>query len=195
MESSTAIASSLASPSPSPKPWEGEPDWLRFRHLGLRCYIIRHRRGGHLCGYVEVPRSLLRKGVKMTSMFKLVRSMKGIRRYDLLTGAEMPPEDTFRYVNDHKWERKKKFKAINPEREFSVHGGVTWFGTGIRGKYGRIPGVLVGFDCAHGGDLTPSLEQFDTQYGMGGTYRTFEYVRNQCELLAAQIAVLKEQDK
>lgn len=36
-------------------PWQREPDFVRFRHLGLPCLITRQDHSGHLCGYVAVP--------------------------------------------------------------------------------------------------------------------------------------------
>lgn len=39
-------------------PWQDEPDkrqWLD-ETTGLPCLIVRHKRGGHLCGYVGVPK-------------------------------------------------------------------------------------------------------------------------------------------
>lgn len=33
-----------------------EPNFKRFRHRGLNCFIVRHPVMGHLCGYVQVPR-------------------------------------------------------------------------------------------------------------------------------------------
>lgn len=60
-----------------------------------------------------------------------------------------------------------------------VHGGVTWCAE-------TDHGWVVGFDCAHGGDLVPA-------YGiMGGseTYKDFAYVTLQLRGLADQINVL-----
>lgn len=46
-----------------PGPWHDEPDWASFRAHGLECEVVRHYRGGHLCGYVycihDVPYKLL----------------------------------------------------------------------------------------------------------------------------------------
>ena len=37
--------------------WNDEPDKLEWRDAatGLPCLIVRHRSGGHLCGYVGIP--------------------------------------------------------------------------------------------------------------------------------------------
>ena len=37
------------------KPWEQEPDLVRFEAHGLECLILRVKGGGHLCGYVQLP--------------------------------------------------------------------------------------------------------------------------------------------
>lgn len=83
-----------------------------------------------------------------------------------------------------------------------VHGGLTFGGMSDSFRFSptedlsdpRVAamkrlGVSIwwlGFDTAHSGDLVPSL----LDYGMGGndddTYRTIDYVRRECEQLAAQ---------
>ena len=37
-------------------PWMNEPDYEEFYHAGVRCVIKRTPSGGHLCGYVAIPR-------------------------------------------------------------------------------------------------------------------------------------------
>lgn len=36
-------------------PWLAEADKVSFEHAGFPCLIVRHPRGGHLCGYLAVP--------------------------------------------------------------------------------------------------------------------------------------------
>ena len=64
----------------------------------------------------------------------------------------------------------------------SVHGGLTFSAKGY--DWGIPDAWWVGFDCAHHMDLVPSLAQF----GLGGTYRTVEFVTGEVEALAAQAA-------
>jgi hypothetical protein len=61
---------------------------------------------------------------------------------------------------------------------FSVHGGATFFGS-----IGDDRLKFVGFDCAHAGDLIPSMERINE----GETYRNMDYVTKECEELAKQI--------
>ena len=35
--------------------WMDEPDEVRFSVAGFECFIVRHHRLGHLCGYIGVP--------------------------------------------------------------------------------------------------------------------------------------------
>lgn len=39
------------------RPWESEPNNVRFRCLGYNCEIKRHDKLLHLCGYINIPRS------------------------------------------------------------------------------------------------------------------------------------------
>lgn len=43
--------------NPKTNPWETEPDFLEFvdEGTGYRCFIQRHPKLKHLCGYVELP--------------------------------------------------------------------------------------------------------------------------------------------
>lgn len=57
------------------------------------------------------------------------------------------------------------------------HGGITYHGVLDQ----STPNVVsIGFDCAHGGDLSPV-------YQYGGVYRDINYVRNECARLARQV--------
>jgi hypothetical protein len=39
-----------------PGPWQDEPDRVDFVAHGFACFVKRHPRHGHYCGYVGVPR-------------------------------------------------------------------------------------------------------------------------------------------
>lgn len=55
------------------------------------------------------------------------------------------------------------------------HGGLT-YANDIDGKW------IIGFDCAHAGDLCPAFPYFD------GIYRTKEFVIKECEGLAEEVS-------
>lgn len=71
---------------------------------------------------------------------------------------------------------------------FAVHGGVTYAGYRGDGSW------WIGFDCMHYGDSTPMGAKLKRDQGGvftpedGAQYRTLDYVRQQCTLLALQIA-------
>jgi hypothetical protein len=75
--------------------------------------------------------------------------------------------------------------------DVSVHGGLS-YGAKRRGL------MWFGFDCAHAGDLVPTMqmdsllkdleEAFEKLAGHKNIYRNWAYVRNECRLLAAQLA-------
>jgi hypothetical protein len=70
------------------------------------------------------------------------------------------------------------YDEISYRIDYTPHGGLT-FSDEFEG------GWLVGFDCAHAGDLCPNLP---TNYG-GGTYRDLEYVKSECYQLAKSVSV------
>lgn len=62
-----------------------------------------------------------------------------------------------------------------------AHGGLTYQG------YDQDENWVIGFDCAHHGDLTPYfLLNEDSVFGLSGTYRDMQYVKLQCESMAEQ---------
>jgi hypothetical protein len=72
-------------------------------------------------------------------------------------------------------------QAKIPEDVLAVHGGITYWDA-------RDGAFVVGFDCAHAGDIVPNngIMKF-----AGDTYKDFDFVINQLENLARQI---KEQE-
>jgi hypothetical protein len=67
------------------------------------------------------------------------------------------------------------YDSIYSKVNIDVHGGLTY---SDRGEGGWV----IGFDCAHAGDLCPAFQYFD------GIYRTKEYVISECEKLAEDVS-------
>lgn len=67
-------------------------------------------------------------------------------------------------------------QAKIPEDVLNVHGGITYWDE-------RNGSFVVGFDCAHVGDLIPNSELMAT----GDTYKDIEFVTNELENLAQQL--------
>jgi hypothetical protein len=69
---------------------------------------------------------------------------------------------------------------MGDEFDLEVHGGISWW-----------TGNTFGFDCAHGslGDIVPVLHGSTIYYddGLWPTFRTFEYVKEQVNILADQL--------
>lgn len=152
-------------------PWDSEPDALRFKSHGLKCLIIRHSELKHLCGYVRLPHGKLRD--------KVVRANRHIKK---MTGG----------IFSKKYTRECGYNI--PELSgLEVHGGLTYARSNRH--YLAKGGIWVGFDCAHWNDLSPGMldvfnriSMVDSEIYKFGSYKTIEYVRRECEGLAAQIA-------
>ena len=68
-----------------------------------------------------------------------------------------------------------------------VHGGLTYDG------YDKDENWVIGFDCAHHGDLTPYfLLNGEYYFGQRGIYRDMEYVKSECESMAEQASVFSK---
>jgi hypothetical protein len=67
------------------------------------------------------------------------------------------------------------YDSIHSKINIDVHGGLTYSDEGE-------DGWVIGFDCAHAGDLCPAFQYFD------GIYRTKEYVISECEKLAEDVS-------
>ena len=65
--------------------------------------------------------------------------------------------------------------------DVQVHGGLTFGSNNFPDRDDNEKGYYwFGFDCGHAGDLMPYLWE-------DGTYRTKEYVKNECKELAKQL--------
>ncbi len=104
---------------------------------------------------------------------------------------------------DHPWHGKGYGDL--PDGGPSVHGGLTYASKCEEGPAEEtichVPAAgepdhlwWFGFDCAHGGDLTPGMPSLLT-FGLGDVYRPLPYVRSECARLAAQIATCTVADR
>jgi hypothetical protein len=140
-------------------PWDHEPDRVEFREHGFPCIVLRHESLGHLCGYVGVP--------------------KGHPAYG--HGYETDYERDA----DGDWDFSKPIP--HPLSNVSVHGGIT-YADRCHGRVCHVPQPgesddvwWLGFDAAHHMDSNPV-------YRFTGIYRTVDYMRAECALLAEQLA-------
>jgi len=75
-------------------------------------------------------------------------------------------------------------KEIAIDLALRVHGGITWADNHV--PMNKPDGLWwFGFDCAHAGDLCPSMEEH-TQFP-GNVYRNQSYVVSEVQSLAAQL--------
>ena len=98
------------------------------------------------------------------------------------------------YVGIPKEHRLYGLTYKNAERDnndFEVHGGLTYSGSIEDADDGYH---YFGFDTAHGGDLSPALVLAmmkwagdATGFYEGETYRTWDYVKNNVQVLASQL--------
>lgn len=156
-------------------PWQQEPDEKRWTdaNTGLPCFIMRGPMGSW-CGYVGVPQ---------------LHPAHGKSYYD----SDLDIDDILTDPNIK--ERARIQKAIN---EIHVHGGLTYAGSDEkRGKDFH----WFGFDCAHAGDYSPSLDRLtDPVLGLGKptgwgdviTYRDLAFVEAECASLAKQLAAIDD---
>lgn len=154
-----------------PGPWENEADryhWID-KETDLDCLIVRNSLG-NLCGYVGVPPE---------------HPLHAIGYSSCPIGCG---EDWCRH---------------SPQAVIDVHGGLTYSAFCDKGDAichvplnGRAENVFwFGFDCAHSGDLTPSVCRFQGALSQVEQYRNVKFVRTQCEKLAQQLkAYTNDQD-
>ena len=143
-------------------PWDSEPDKMQWPDAmtGLPCLAVRNRLSGNWCGYVGV-------------------------------------------APDHPLHGKGYSDEGLPDLD--VHGGLTFADACSAGEneaqgicHTPAPGEpdhvwWFGFDCAHGGDRSPLDERYGLERGYpftnsgDETYRTLNYVQQQCAELAGQL--------
>lgn len=155
--------------------WDTEPDKAQWIAHGFDCLILRGPVGA-LCGYVGVPQShpYFEKGYG---------DCVAPDRHEAHEGGE---DD---------WHHN-----CTPGGMLDVHGGLTFAAKCQTDEQDDDPGKHIchtgnvankevwwfGFDCAHCDDVCPGM---DRQFaGHGESYRGFEYVKQEVESLAQQLA-------
>ena len=139
-----------------------EPDHVKgYTKEGFQYLIKRHPLAGSLLGYIRVPR-----GHKWYAELTTKRRVKG------------DPKSFFlKYRKTH-----TRHGDYNKLMHVDVHGGLTYSGDMSMKGY-ALPGVWVGFDCAHSSDLCP------------GYYRSFDSVYRDVAFVKREIDRLSEQMK
>ena len=167
----------LAMKYDNPGPWDSEPDELAFKHAGLACWLFRHRRMGHWCGYVVLPSTHPLVGVKCNEESDYLREAK-VARLQQPVGEHPSFAVMLSVIGGD-------FKAT-PEGVYVVHGGVTY-----AGKLRDVPEAAwaFGFDCSHCHDLAPGQRRFGMSFESDQVYRDMAYARTECEKLAEQLAI------
>ena len=142
-------------------PWIDEPDKVQWpdEATGLPC-IVKRSRYGAWCGYVGVSES--------HPYFQT--------HYNDVSDIEVHCGLTFSDFCQP-YEPGEEVDKICHVVEDGENDRVWW----------------LGFDCGHTWDIQPGMEKFNRDRGMpelmqssmGGEYRTIDFVRNQCRLLAA----------
>lgn len=167
-------------------PWQHEPDTKNWTDpvTGYKCHIARNPVGS-LCGYVQIPKDHPWHG----------------RDYD----GETDEEDN-RDPN-------------SPNAQLDTHHGLTWSENypGGLDEPEDLNGWWFGFDCSHMGDISPQLEALHQKLAaedprvqkiledkqasyerfpeMRATYKTIEYVENECANLAKQLNEIQRKPK
>jgi len=152
-------------------PWDDEPDRKEWQAHGLKCVILRHPRGGFLCGYVGVPEDHPLHGADYGEpcAFLVARELGDLPDRQELVKAVLAMASAYKGT---------------PQSVLWVHGGLSYAHNGLR-DYEGPPLWWFGFDCAHSGDLCPN-----EQPCWGASYRDMAYVTRETEHLAEQLAAL-----
>lgn len=156
-------------------PWQTEPDRIEWEQHGMPCLMLRNRMGAW-CGYVAVNPGHRFYGVGYSSCTKKPQCKKSKRDH----------------YCDH-----------TPGNLLNVHGGIT-YGNTCKDHICHVPKpgqpdnvFWLGFDCAHGGDVIPSMNELipkgitcmTMRDPFGGTYKDVPYVKREVNRLAKQLLV------
>lgn len=178
-------------------PWVNEPDkrqWLD-EPSGLPCLIVRGPHGG-LCGYVGVSTDHPFHGLSYSATASIDK---------IVAGKLLNDRGVFDLYESDLIAGELRIEAI-----ISCHGGLTYADGCQHSEHGIChvvdPGEpddtwWFGFDCAHAGDFSPAYEglysaaSLGMPTGWGGVveYRNVDYVTAECQSLASQLSMIKDQ--
>lgn len=150
-----------------------ENDWITL--AGLRAICLRVD-GDWRCGYVEVPADHPLFNVDYNEHSKALSSAWVAAQEGPIGKRGIIP--VFCALGDP--------TRATPDRVLDVHGSLTFSAAGKNGYPVKSEGWWFGFDCAHAGD--------QTKFSVDGVFRTVEYVMQECESLANQLAELVKAD-
>ena len=191
---------------PPEGPWKDEPDYQHWvdEKTGLDCLIVRQPSGGHLCGYVGIPKNHPLYGIgygdctlpeaRKPNAEELAEHLAQSMAFNIehLKYTPERAEQATDFLTKY-WKERKRCKEEycqhTPEYILSAHGGITYSAEcNDRICHKTDDGDHVwwfGFDCAHSGDKSPGYDKLS--YSRVGVYRTVHYVENECRSLARQL--------
>lgn len=188
-------------------PWTSEPDRAEWEHAGLPCLALRGPEfSGHWCGYVAVPPGHPMHGKGYSEEVPALAAALDARMNQPL--GDNPSFAVMLACLSGTVEARA-------DVVLNVHGGLT-YANKCSGKICHVPKSgepddvwWFGFDCAHAGDFQPAYHakyknrgypfnggEYDHARALAAndwsieTYRTLDYVREQANSLADQLASL-----
>jgi hypothetical protein len=162
------------------KPWQYEPKYYKFWHLGLPCWIKRPREDSQLNGYVGIP--VPQKIIRTGNLFKYFDFEIEDECMDQIDKEARDMEAMVEVPNSY-------LDYNTFDRSLFVHGGLTH--SCLKNGY-----FILGFDTGHYCDYVPFMEEFKMQMASmpilntslsNVTYKTFRYVYEECKSLAVQL--------
>lgn len=176
--------------------WQNEPDKKQWRDeaTGLPCLIVRGWATGTLCGYVGIPTTHPLYEVSYSDEHPSLKTL-----FEKMKEGQIGKRGVIPLICS---------PGASPDVVFNVHGSLTYSGhcepgeddsTGICHIAEDEDKVWwFGFDCAHCMDRAPAMDaklkeylpDRDLSYRERNEYRNLEYVTQEVQLLAAQLAVM-----
>lgn len=160
--------------------FEIEKDWTTGAGLRAVCLIVLFGgRKNHRCGYVGVPRDHPLYGVGYSQQAECLTS-------DDAASATVGKKSPLLALTAGVGSDGEGLVRRSPDVVFDCHGGLTFSGGGDYPVTSDL--WWFGFDCCHAGD--GEIEASHTSYLSyeRDDARTLDYVRAECEALAAQLA-------